>query len=110
MSTNINPIKNHNGFIVPVYAIRLENKRPEICSGCVIDCNIMKEPNNASEIPTEHVIRYFHVATTESLVLCRHISGALEIVVASIAIHVSIMWSEIAAKLIADTKNSNMEL
>src|SRR5438552_10338723 len=58
-------------------------------------------PANARAIPTEQMTRYFHDASTEPLVRCNGITTADEIVVASIATHISAtFWTVTAASIV----------
>ena len=59
-------------------------------------------------MPTEQISTYFQVASSEAEERWQKISGALARVVASMAIHITMMWSE-TVTMVMVARNSCIE-
>ncbi len=66
-----------------------------------------RDPNRAMAIPTEQMSTYFQVASRDAPDRWVKISGALARVVASMAIHSTMIWSDRVTMVMVD-KNSSM--
>jgi hypothetical protein len=60
------------------------------------------DPKSASAIPTEHIIKYFQVASKERALWLKYRLGAVAKVVASMATHINPKWCDRITRVIID--------
>jgi len=86
-----NPTFNHRGSRLVATSVSAENATGTSTFPRSIDTVIITDPARARAIPTEQISTYFQVASRDEAVRWLKMRGALARVVASIAIHITMM-------------------
>ncbi len=88
---NTKPVLSHNGSRRPATPLSAEKANGTSTPPISMERVISTEPRRARAMPTEQINTYFQVASRVAADRCVYISGALASVVASMAIHMTMI-------------------